>query len=238
MNNRPLMDTSAKPGNTKVAKTQKSGDAVRVASLSLMPDALLCPGSKAAGCFDDCLKAAGRGAFENVKAGRQWRADLWHADREQFLDRLRAELDRFQNLCARQNVKPVARLNVLSDIAWEDHGIPEQFPGIFFYDYTKRAKRLGSTPENYRLMFSYSGRRQYAKQVDIALQHAVPIAAVFKNGLPAQFLGREVIDGDASDLVNVNAGPVVIGLRAKGPAKNSDSGFVIDSRIIATREVA
>ena len=68
MNNRPLMDTSAKPGNTKVAKTQKLGDAVRVASLSLMPDALLCPGSKAAGCFDDCLKAAGRGAFQNVKA--------------------------------------------------------------------------------------------------------------------------------------------------------------------------
>ena len=238
MKTRPLLDTSAKPGNTKMAKTQKLGQAVRVASLSLMPDAILCAGSKAAGCFDDCLKAAGRGVFENVKAGRQWRADLWHADRAQFLDRLRDELERFENLCARRNVQPVARLNVLSDIAWEEHGIPQQFPGVFFYDYTKRAKRLGETPENYRLMFSYSARKQYAKQVDIALQHDVPIAAVFKNGLPPSFLGRDVIDGDASDLVNVNAGRVVIGLRAKGPAKNSTTGFVVDSSIIATREVA
>jgi hypothetical protein len=43
--------------NTKIAKTiAKAGGAVRIASLSMMPDAILCPGSKAAGCFDACLK--------------------------------------------------------------------------------------------------------------------------------------------------------------------------------------
>lgn len=244
---RNVLDTNANPGNTKVAKTQKLGfpgaknilaGEVRVASLSLMPDSILCPGSKAAGCFDDCLKLAGRGVFENVKAGRQWRADLWHADREQFLARLRAELSRFEKLCEKRGVQPVARLNVLSDIDWETYGIPQQFPNIFFYDYTKRAARLGKTPENYRLMFSYSARHQYRKQVLKALAHDVPIAVVFSNYLPESFLGREVIDGDNSDLVNAMAGNVIIGLRAKGPAKKSTSGFVVNPDVIPTFEAA
>ena len=123
----------------------------------------------------------------------------------------------------------VVRLNVLSDIAWEQHDIPQSFPDLFFYDYTKRAARLGKTPDNYRLMFSYSGRPQYRKQVLQAACYDNPIAVVFSNGeFPKTFLGRPVVDGDQSDLWNVQAGKVVVGLKAKGPAKDDHSGFVVD----------
>jgi hypothetical protein len=125
---------------------------------------------------------------------------------------------------------PAARLNVLSDIEFEKYEIPQQFPGVYFLDYTKRAARLGNTPENYRLIFSYSGRAQYAAQVSRALKTDCPVAVVFRGGFPASFMGRPVINGDASDLVNSKAGPVIIGLKAKGAAANADAGgFVIDN---------
>jgi len=222
--------------NTKIAKTiSKAGGAVRIASLSMMPDAILCPGSKAAACFDPCLKSSGRGAMSNVAAGRQARTDYWHADQAGFLDQLRRELRAFIKTCKRQGVKPVARLNTISDIAWESHGIPQEFPEILFYDYTKRAARLGNVPDNYLLMFSYSGREQYARQVERAEQSDAPMAVVFNGPMPEYFAGRPVIDGDESDLVNANAGRVVIGLKAKGKAGNDRSGFVIhtDGDLIA-----
>ena len=81
-------------------------------------------------------------------------------------------------------------------------------------------------------MFSYSGHPAYSKQVTRALQTDCPVAVVFRvkagEPLPAAFMGRPVIDGDMSDLVNVTAGPVIIGLRAKGRARKSDSAFIVD----------
>ena len=231
-----LLDTGN--GNTKIAKTNRGG-LYRVASLSLMPDRILCPGSKAAGCFEGCLKGAGRGRFDNVAAGRQWRSDLWHQDQAQFLERLTRELSNFVKTCEKNGVRPAARLNTISDIPWENFGIPEQFPGLYMYDYTKRAARLNKTPDNYTLMFSYSGRAQYQNQVQIALGAGVPIAAVFRDQLPGSFLGRPVIDGDKSDLVNSKAGPVIIGLKAKGSlAKADQSGFVVDAERIPALVVA
>jgi len=231
-----LLDTRAT--NTKVKKTQKKPNShftkpIRMASLSMMPDHIICAGSKAAGCMDACLKEAGLAAvYDSVNISRQAKTDYWHADQTGFLDQLTRELRNFKKLCDKQNVQGVVRLNVLSDIPFETHDIPQQFPDLFFYDYTKRAIRLGETPDNYRLMFSYSDRPQYQKQVAAALPSGVPIAVVFKNSMPREYLGRPVIDGDLSDLDNVTAGPVVVGLTAKGPALHDDSGFVVDGNMI------
>jgi hypothetical protein len=226
MSVKKLLKTSGE--NTKIAKTiTKAGGAIRIASLSMMPDATICPGSKAAGCFHTCLKSAGMGAWHSVAAGRQSRTDYWHADQAGFLDQLRRELRAFVKTCKRQGLKPVARLNTISDIAWESHGIPQAFPEILFYDYTKRAARLGKVPANYLLMFSYSGRDQYAAQVERAEQSNAPMAVVFNGPMPEYFAGRPVIDGDESDLVNAMAGRVIVGLKAKGKAGNDRSGFVV-----------
>ena len=232
-----LLDTRAT--NTKVKKTQKKPTShfakpIRMASLSMMPDHIICAGSKAANCMEACLKEAGLAAvYDSVNIARQAKTDYWHADQSGFLAQLTRELANFKKLCDKQNVQGVVRLNVLSDIPWEKHGIPQQFPDLFFYDYTKQAKRLaGNLPANYRLMFSYSDRPQYQNQVAAALPIGVPVAVVFKNSMPSEYLGRPVIDGDLSDLDNVMAGPVVVGLTAKGPALHDDSGFVVDGNII------
>jgi len=231
-----LLDTRAT--NTKVKKTQKKPNShftkpVRMASLSMMPDHIICAGSKAANCMEACLKEAGLAAvYDSVNIARQAKTDYWHADQSGFVAQLTRELANFKKLCDKQGMQGVVRLNVLSDIPWEKHGIPQQFPDLFFYDYTKRAIRLGKTPDNYRLMFSYSDRPQYQNQVAAALPTGVPVAVVFKNSMPSEYLGRPVIDGDLSDLDNVMAGPVVVGLTAKGPALHDDSGFVVDGNII------
>ena len=238
-----LLNTTA--SNTKIKKTQNKPNnyfakPIRMASLSMLPDNIICAGSKAAGCMNACLKDAGRAQYNpQINIARQKKTDYWHADQAGFLAQLTRELSNFQkNVCERQNVQGVVRLNTISDIPWEEHGIPQEFPDLFFYDYTKQAKRLGNTPDNYRLMFSYSARHQYRKQVLMAVCQDNPIAVVFKSKMPDIFLGRKVFDGDVSDLDNVLLGPVVVGLKAKGPAKNDTGGFVVDTNVIPTFAVA
>tara|TARA_R110001583_G_scaffold20436_3_gene78786 strand:- start:6666 stop:7412 length:747 start_codon:yes stop_codon:yes gene_type:complete len=237
-----LLDTGK--ANTKIKKTELHSsvkEAVRIASLSLMPDDILCPWSIAAGCNELCLQSSGRGRFDNVAQGRQRKTDFWHNDAHAFLAQLVRELENFEKLCIKTNVKPIVRLNVISDIQWERHGIPQLFPNITFYDYTKQAHRIGKTPSNYNLMFSYSGAPKYQTQVKRALKTDAPISVVFTR-IPTdpnyRFLGRPVIDGDQSDLVNLDAGKVIIGLKYKRTKADKStveqSDFVINPDIIAT----
>ena len=220
--------------NTKISKSEKSrmgGESIRILSLSMMPDDIICPARNLAECANDCLRSSGRGIMQNVIDGRQARTDFWHNDRDAFLAMLKNELHNFIKLCDRQNVVPVTRLNVLSDIPWEKYlDFADEFRALFSYDYTKRANRLGKTPNNYRLMFSYSKADGFQNQVKIALRHDVPITAVFRNGLPQTFLDMPVYDGDVSDIENLYQTNKVIGLRVKGyEAKKSNSPFIIDN---------
>ena len=224
--------TKTDGSNTKVKKSARSligGKEIRILSLSMMPDDKICPARNIAGCADDCLKNSGRGVMRNVIDGRTARSAFWHLDQDGFLTQLKKELHNFIKLCDRQNVVPVTRLNVLSDIPWEKHlDFKDEFRALFAYDYTKLAARLGKTPDNYHLMFSYSAASEYQNQVNIALKTDVPITAVFRGGLPTQFLGREVYDGDISDIDNIAQRGKIIGLRVKGyEAKKSRSPFVI-----------
>ena len=50
--------------------------------------------------------------------------------------------------------------------------------------------------------------------------------------MPDIFLGRPVVNGDTSDLDNVFAGKVVIGLKEKRTLVQADNGFVVDMREI------
>ena len=53
-------------------------------------------------------------------------------------------------------------------------------------------------------------------------------AVVFKNKqLPNGYEGYPVIDGDESDLRFLDRKGVVVGLKAKGQARKSDSGFAV-----------
>lgn len=233
-----LLDTNA--SNTKILKTQKDTKQYRVASLSLLPTNELCPGAKLAGCFDTCLKTSGLAAFTpGINDARARKTEFYLNDRQGFIDQLKKELSNFEKLCTRQGKKALVRLNVLSDIDYIKLGIIEAFPNITFYDYTKLSYRLKKSArlKNYHLMFSYSPRQEYQNQVKEALKTDAPIAVVFdtKKGqeFPAEFLGRPVIDGDLSDWQNAIAGPVVVGLRAKGEAKKNPGEFVVRADLIA-----
>ena len=51
---------------------------------------------------------------------------------------------------------------------------------------------------------------------------------MFRNKLPKTFKGLPVIDGDKDDLRFLDPQGVIVGLIAKGKAKQDKSGFVID----------
>lgn len=226
----PLLVTNN--GNTKIRKSaEQSG--YRIASLSLWPNVRICPGSKAADCLKLCLRDEGRGKMKVVQNARMWRTELWENDPAKFLEMLFEEIETWVRRCKKSGHRPVVRLNTISDIAWENYGIFQYFPDLFGYDYTKRVKRLGNTPDNYRLMFSWSGAPAYQGSVQEALKTDHPIAVVFRGGLPGQFLGRPVIDGDKSDIINLDAVGKIIGLRAKGTsgqkALASGSQFIVDN---------
>jgi len=225
----PLLVTNN--GNTKIKKSAE-GTPYRIASLSLAPDDILCPNRKIAACDVDCLFKAGRGQQKNVQRSRRNKTKLWHKDRDLFLDILCDELNRFIKSCKRSGHIPAARLNTISDIAWEQYGVPQLFAplGLKLYDYTKRADRLDQTPDNYKLMFSYSGAPNYQPEVAKAITKPTPISVVFRGGLPRSFLGRPVIDGDKSDLINLEAENQIIGLKLKGSeAQHSKSRFIVDN---------
>jgi hypothetical protein len=79
-------------------------------------------------------------------------------------------------------------------------------------------------------MFSYSGAPNYHAQVLKAIKTSAPISVVFRGGLPGSFLGREVIDGDKSDLINLSSENKIIGLKLKGyDAQESQSRFIVDN---------
>jgi len=214
--------------NTKLKKS--SGGKYSVAGLSLMPSLKFCPMSIKAGCFDLCLKSAGRGRFNNVVKARNNKSNFYNNDYDLFMILLKYELQLHIMNCKKNNVNPSARLNVLSDIPWEKTDIFNTFKEIYFYDYTKRANRIEAcnSIENYKLMFSYSGRDAYLNQVSKALDFSNPIAVVFRKTFPKFFLGRPVFNGDLSDIDNSTKHGYIIALKAKGSlAKNSFNDFVV-----------
>lgn len=225
-----LLNTTA--GNTKIMKTQTGTD-YRIASLSLYPNDTICPAAVLAGCKEPCLVSAGRGAMPNVANGRQGKTDYFMQSPASFVVQLEHEIENFIALCEKQGKRAAFRLNTISDVPWEKYGIPQNFPNATFYDYTKSAARLGKTPANYGLMFSYSQEPKYQRQVQRAFQTNAPVAVVFRGFVPvgSYFMGREIIDGDKSDLVNLNKGQgKIVGLKLKGnkATQATKSLFVVE----------
>jgi hypothetical protein len=225
--------------NAKIEKTNAVvGGNHLYAEMSLMPNNTICAGSKAAQCMTPCLKNAGRGVFSNVQLSRQRKTDFWMSNPTEFKAQLVTELEALVKKASKQGKTARVRLNCFSDISWELQvcnrngkpfkGIPQAFPEIEFYDYTKHASRLGKTPENYSLTFSYSGVDTYKNQVKLAQTSSANMAVVFHGKeLPVTFMSRRVIDGDLHDARIDDPKGVIVGLRAKGPARKDVSGFVV-----------
>ena len=105
-----------------------------------------------------------------------------------------------------------------------------EYPEVQFYDYTKIPNRKLGNIQNYDLTFSYSGVKAYQPMVAKALKKNMRMAVVFrsKDNQPRTFMGREVVNGDNTDIRPYDKQDVIVSLYAKGKAKQDTSGFVVD----------
>jgi hypothetical protein len=218
--------------DTKTIKSNKAGFLTGI--LYLAPYDLsgvnLCPFAKVAECHVACLNTAGRGNFSNVKSARLRKAKLFNENRGEFMAQLIDDINKLKRQAKRQNLQAVVRLNGTSDIEWEkimlgEFNIFGLFPDLQFYDYTKNPNRK-NLPDNYDLTFSYSGVESFIKFNRKAFENNMRIATVFKI-IPAEFMGREVINGENTDARFIEDKNVIVGLIAKGKARQDKTGFVV-----------
>lgn len=246
-------------GNPKTAKGEGLG--YFTAILHLAPASA--PGTFNAcpyatdGCAAACLNTAGRGGIaldadglNAIQAARIRRSRFFKRDRAEFLGELSAEIKRHIRRAIKNGLKPAVRLNGTSDLPFERFQVSrngekfanliEAFPEVRFYDYTKWPMHLRQATASYPLTFSLA--ESNARVARKALAAGANVAVVFatKKGaaLPASYdIGTgpvPVIDGDAHDLRFMDPKGVIVGLRAKGRAKGSETGFVRNPNPVAT----
>lgn len=194
----------------------------------------LCPKATDS-CAKACLFTAGRGVFNNVRNARTAKAELYIRERQLFSERIAKELSLLNKKAEKKDGTIRVRLNGTTDLdilsvlkSKVNTDALEQFNKLEFYDYTKvlgKVKKYAGT--NYRLTFSRTELNE-AECIE-ALELGANVAVVFDHSkpLPTTYLGRQVIDGDASDDVMFEYSGVILGLKAKGQAKKDTTGFVV-----------
>lgn len=216
------------------------------------------------GCSAACLNTAGHGGINldekglnDVQRARIARTHLMMEHPDVFMELLYRAIRTHIRRALKKGLIPVVRLNGTSDVAWESMLGPDgktvfaAFAGIQFYDYTKNPGRavqsaLGFLPPNYVLTFSRAETKANQSAAEAMLMHGGNVAVVMaicdckracKHEIPdgLTFLGRRVVNGDLDDLRFLDAPGVIVGLKAKGRAKQDTSGFVVDMREIPSR---
>ena len=227
-------------GNPKLAKGETKGYLSFV--LHLAPATLsgkeVCP-KRTEGCTAACLNTAGRGGIfkkgettNKIQQARIRRTKMFFEQRVSFFNLLTKEIQAAISMAKKQGLTPVFRLNGTSDLSWEKYDVNETglnifqiFPEVQFYDYTKVYGRKVSHINNYHLTFSKADGNEMDAR--IAAQQGMNVAVVFRKELPETYFGRKVINGDETDLRFLDEKGVIVGLKAKGKAKNDQTGFVV-----------
>jgi hypothetical protein len=221
--------------SAKTVKGEKIGFLTGI--VYLVPDHNLCPLARAAGCFEGCLKSAGRGAFNTVQLARQSKTDYFYNNQVAFLLSLAADIWSLERRAKSLGLIPLVRPNGTSDIpyenliVWDNKTIFQLFPEIQFYDYTKIPSRnlVGKTNGNYDLTYSFSAITPKPISIKgLTNPNNSRVAVVFQkqSDIPSSFRSWPVVDGDDSDVRHIEPKNVVVALYAKGKAKREDNGFV------------
>jgi hypothetical protein len=175
-------------------------------------------------CIMGCLGLAGQGGMPAQKLARISKAKYFHYDPEGFMEQLHKQIGKEKKAAVRDGKDFAVRLNGTSDVRWEktlvgDTGksILELHPDVQFYDYSKYPEnQRRDLPDNYHLTYSYTGLPGSMARSVMWDKVGVNSAVVFRDGMPAEFLGRPVVDGDVSDLRFLDPQHVIVGLHAKG----------------------
>lgn len=181
--------------------------------------------ANAGACEAVCLYEAGRGIFAKTKAARIAKTHDRLDNRADHLLRASHEINRADLKAMLSGLKLAVRLNGTSDLPSDAIELAKHHTAVQFYDYTKLATWKRDLPSNYHLTLSYDPITVPKNDCMLALKSGVNVAVVFDiekgRDLPAEWFGRAVIDGDEHDLRFLDPKGVVVGLRAKGPAKGS-----------------
>lgn len=220
--------------SAKTIKGEKIG--FLTAICYLVPDEKLCPFAIMAGCFDGCLKSAGRGAFNSVQKARAEKTAFFKENRRAFMLSLCADIWSHIRRAVNLNLIPLVRPNGTSDIPFENilidgKTIFQIFADCQFYDYTKHPSRnlTGKMAGNYDLTFSFSAITPKPISIKGLTNPANKRAAVVfqrQSDIPRSFRGWKVVDGDDTDVRHIEPTGVVVALYAKGKAKTEVNGFV------------
>jgi hypothetical protein len=181
------------------------------------------------GCTAVCVLAtAGKGPMASVKRARITRTDFAGAYPQAFVTLVVGELREAVAKFGAIGWRP----NVASDLRWERFAPAAlRVPGVTVYDYTKAPLRHRAGA-GYRLTFSVSEREQSVAEALEYLRAGGNAAVVFDtvkgHALPGTWNGFPVIDGDVTDYRPNDPTGAVVGLRAKGSARNGGdaTGFV------------
>lgn len=220
-------------GNPKLLKGEKQGYMSFV--LHLAPANLsgkeTCA-KRTAGCTAACLNTAGRGGMFKkgettnvIQQARIRKTKMFFEQRDEFMKLLEADIRLGIKQAEKKGMIPCFRLNGTSDLAWEKYGIIEKFPEVQFYDYTKIRGRKVSHLTNYHLTFSKADGNDMDAR--LAAHGGMNVAVVFRKELPETYFGKNVVNGDETDLRFLDPKGVIVGLKAKGKAKKDTTGFVV-----------
>lgn len=188
-------------------------------------------------CSGGCLGKGGMGTFDSTKIARANKTKFFYYDRPVFNTQLHNQITKEKARAQADGKQFAIRLNGTSDVLWEKETISgknlmELHPDVQFYDYTKYpATSRQNLPDNYHMTYSYTGLPGSDAFSRTWADRGVNTAVVFGNGMPAEFLGRPVIDGDVTDLRFQDPQGVIVGLHAKGPLLKliGQSEFIYDT---------
>lgn len=207
--------------NTKILKSMKYD--YQTWGLHLSPGKNCSQASK--GCLSSCLNVSGHGYYKNVQEARARKSKLFWKNLPRFLELLHQDIKQAIRMSEKKGIVPVFRLNLTSDIPWECYNVPQTYPDIILYDYTKYSDR--HPPKNYHLTFSRSESLNNHLAAKKWLERGGNVAVVFRNELPEKFWDTPVISGDEHDLRFLDPSPSIVGLKAKARAKKDTTGFVV-----------
>jgi hypothetical protein len=172
--------------NTKLRKSMRTD--YRIASLSLAHHKTsghnTCP-QASAGCSAACVGGENVGmaqVFGEIMAGRIRRTKYLFGHRQAFVRQLIGEIEANYRYSQRHESQLCVRLNCFSDLPWHEMAfgcIPQLFPMVQFWDYSKCHSRYGSLPENWHITWSWSELARHKAACERLLHCGQNVAMAF-----------------------------------------------------------
>lgn len=238
--------------STKVEKgTKKSYDtAIMYLAPAMNSGINMCP-TATEGCKKACLFTAGRARtyftahkrpISDVNWARLRRTWLFKVNPSFYKKWMELDIQRAKGTSQRKGHTLTVRLNGTSDIKIGVFGqILNKFSDIQFYDYTKVWSQLDNTEKfkNYAVAWSFANSNEFGnfantyKALELGYRASVCFDLdSFGGEFPKTFMGKEVVNGDETDLIFLTPENCILGLNFK---KNGSDKT--ENRFIVTKEI-